>query len=105
MKISANEADASLDLIERARVLYRDLSVGLQERIADLTTAHDRDPDCKGHAEAVKAHHRALQIVLDLEASLEKRNGRWNSGASFELDLDSARAEVLARVAVWLDQK
>lgn len=104
MKISATEADASLDLIERARALYRDLSIGLQERIADLTTAHDRDPDCKGHAEAVKAHHRALQIVLDLEASLEKRNRQWN-GASVELDLDSARAEVLARVAVWLDRE
>lgn len=86
--------------------MYRDLSLGLRSRISALATlGSGGDADCKGGQDAVKAHHRALQTVLDLEASLEKRKQPRSVGASGELDLDAARAEVLARLSVWLNEE
>ena len=105
MKISAKDAAATGDLLDRARALYRDLSLGLQERIAQLTTGSDSNADCRAHAEAVKVHHRVLHTVLDLEANLEKHHKQRNGGTSPELDLDAARAEVLARLSLWLARK
>ncbi len=55
--------------------------------------------------EAVKAHHRALLTVLDLEASLVKRSKSWTQGGGQELDLGAARAEVLERLARWSDER
>ncbi len=105
MTISATAAMAPGDLLERTRELYRDLTVGLQRRIAQINGLTDTEADCKDHVEAVKAHHKALQSVLDLEANLEKRSKHWNGGASCELDLHTARDEVLARFALWSARK
>jgi hypothetical protein len=75
--------------------LYRGLSVALsgqlkQLRAGDVSAAAKVDP---------KGLQRALQSVLDAEANLVKRNRAGAGGV--EIDLDSARAEILARLALW----
>ena len=103
MTISALDEFQSGDLLERNFELYRDLSVALKGRITLLKAGGGEDDRCKETVEAVKAHHRALQTVLDLEASLVKRSRCWTDGGGRELDLAAARAEILARLAVWAD--
>ncbi len=65
------------------------------------TTADDAKTDdaSKAAVEAAKASQRQLQTVLELEASLVKRSRTDGGGPA--LDLDAARAEILARLAVW----
>lgn len=105
MTISALEEVRSSDLLGRNFKLYRDLSAALEDRIAQLKAGMDFDPACKDTLEAVKAQQRALQSVLELEASLVKRSRCWTDGGEFELDLDAARAEITARLAVWTGQR
>jgi hypothetical protein len=99
MTISASDAAADSDRLDRSLELYRDLSVALRGRIAQLK-AGTSDADGKGAEEALKSYNRALQTVLDAEAGLVKRSRAWGGGAGGELDLDAARAEILARLAV-----
>jgi hypothetical protein len=99
LNISAVDRAGDSDRLARTLELYRDLTVALRDRITLLKagTADDR----KDLGREVKDHERALQSVLDIEASLGKRSRAWAAGAS-ELDLGAARAEIAARVAVWL---
>jgi hypothetical protein len=104
MTISALEGFRAEDWLERNLELYRDLSVALRERITLLMAGGGGDAEaCKTTVEAVKAHQRALQTVLDVEASLVKRNRSWIDGGGRELDLDGARTEVVERLALWAD--
>lgn len=101
MTISAIEPGrADEDRLERNLVLYRDLSVALQEKIT-VIKAGGGDADCKDVLDALKAHQRALQTVLELEAGLVKKNRSWTDGGGGEFDLAAARAEILARLAAW----
>ncbi len=79
--------------------MYRDLTVALQVRITHLTSGNGV-ADCKDLVSSVKEHSRALQSVLDIEASLDKRNRPIGEGGE-ELDLSAARGEILARLALW----
>ena len=96
MTISANDRAGDSDRLERTLELYRDLTVALRERIT-LLKAGTADA-CKELGDDVKRHERALQSVLESEGRLGKRSKAW---AGVELDLDAARAEIAARVAVW----
>jgi hypothetical protein len=100
MTISAERRAAASDLLERTLDMYRDLSVALSERIAEFK-AGIGEADCKKPVGALQAHHRALQTVLDIEASLGIRNRACAAGGA-ELDLTAARAEILAKLAVWV---
>jgi hypothetical protein len=103
MTISANGRAAASDLLERSLELYRDLSVALGERIAKFKLGGaGEDDDCRTQVDAVKDYHRALQTVLDLEASLGKRRKAWVDGTCVELDLAAARDEIRKRLAGWL---
>ena len=108
MQISAiDEVDAG-DLLARNFELYRDLSLALQERITLLKAGvggGTADDPCKAAVEAVKTHHRALQTVLELEASLVKRKRSWTDGGGGDLDLAAARAEILERLARWTSER
>ncbi len=97
MTISALNQAADLDRLERSLALYRDLSVALSGQIALLKAG---TVDAKEPSEALKAHQRALNSVLEAEASLVKRSRASADGASVELDFDAARAEILDRLAV-----
>ena len=102
MTISANGRAPSDDTLERSLELYRDLSVALSEKIAIFKSTGGDPVEKGGPVEAAKEHRKALQTVLDIEASLGKRSRAWIEGTSLELDLLAARAEIVARLAVWL---
>ncbi len=101
MAISADDRAADGDRLGRTLALYRDLTVALMDRVTLLKAGTGGDADCKDVAKAVDDHRRALQTVLQIEASLGIRSRAFD-GASGELDLGAARAEILARLAVWL---
>ena len=102
MTISASDAAADSDRLDRSLELYRDLSVALRGQIAQLKAGTGGDAGGKGAEEALRSYHRALQTVLEAEAGLVKRSRAGAGGAGGELDLDAARAEILARLAVWV---
>jgi hypothetical protein len=101
MTSSALDELRSGDLLARNCEMYRDLSLALKERIALLKAGAGGDAGCKETVEALKAHHKALQTVLELEATLVKRTRSWTDGGGGELDLAAARAEILERLARW----
>lgn len=101
MTISADEA-ADGDRLERTLALYRDLTMALRERITLLEAGIDDDKvERRAVKEVVRDHQKTLQAVLEIEASLGKRTKAGGEGASGELDLDAARAEIVQRLAVW----
>jgi hypothetical protein len=103
MTSSAVDRAADSDRLERTLELYRDLTVALRDRITLLKSG--AQADCKDATGAVRDHHKALQTVLEIEASLGKRSKPWAEGAGLELDLVAARAEIAARLAVWADSR
>jgi hypothetical protein len=104
MTISASKGAADRDRLVQSLDLYRDLSVALGERIARLRADPSDDANCKESLDAIKAHQRALQTVIDLEGSLEKRRQAWVDGTCTELDLGAAREEIRAKLAVWASE-
>jgi hypothetical protein len=100
MTISASDAAADSDKLDRSLELYRDLSVALRGQIAQLKAGAGGDAGGTGAEEALRSYHGALQTVLEAEASLVKPSRAGAEGAGGELDLDAARAEILARLAV-----
>jgi hypothetical protein len=97
MTISANDRADDSDRLERTLELYRDLTVALRDRITLLKAG--TDGKCKDLGGDVKEHAKLLRTVLDIEARLGKRYLR---AGGVELDLEAARGEIAARVAVGL---
>ena len=100
MTSSAGEWTGESDWLSRAFELYRDLSVALAARITKLKSETISGSDCEKAMESFKDYHRALQTVLDHEAKIGRRSKEW-AGGNGELDLDAARAEIVARLSVW----
>lgn len=104
MTISAAEELRSGDVLARNFEMYRDLSLALKERIARIKEGvEDDDPKCKATLDLLRDQSKALQTVLDLEASLVKRSKAWGDpgAGGGELDLVAARAEIAQRLAAW----
>jgi len=96
-------------MLEASLELYRDLSVALRGMIARLKATAGSDAGAardtgKEVESALASHRKALQTVIDFEASFGKRKQAWADGAS-ELDLDAARAEIAQRLALWLAER
>ena len=85
-------------MLGRSLGLYRDLSVALSGQIAQLKAEAERAADGGSMRDMLKLFGRALTVIED-EAGLAERS-RAGSGAGGALDLDAARAEILARLAV-----
>lgn len=101
MVVSAEGVAAQGDLLERTLELYRDLSVALREQITRFKGGIGDSTDATKEMDAaVRAHQKVLLTVLEIEAGLVKRSRAW-AGPGGELDLDAARAEILARLALW----
>ncbi len=100
MTSSAGEWAGDGDLLGRALELYRDLSVALADRIAALKAGLGQKPECDDAVKALDAHRKALQTVIDQEAKIGRRSREWAGGTGV-LDLDAARAEIVARLSVW----
>jgi hypothetical protein len=105
MTISASDAAADGHRPDRSLELYRDLSVALSEQIAQLKAGTGSNAEGRGAEQALMSYCRALQGALDAEACLVKRSGAWAMGPGGELDLEAARAEILARLAVWVAER
>lgn len=101
MTLSALGAAANGDRLERSLELYREMSVALSGAIARVKAGTAGTGESKALEDALKAHCRALNTVLEAEASLVKRSTAGVVGKSGELDLEAARAEILARLARW----
>jgi len=99
MTISASHPAADSDWLDRALALYRDLSVALRGQVDHLKAEIDPAKAEK----ALLAHNRTLRSVLDAEASLVKPSRAGAGGVG--LDLDSARAEILARLALRVAER
>jgi hypothetical protein len=82
--------------------LYRDLTVALRGQITTLTEDGSVKADSKDPLDAVKAHQRAIQTIIDIEERLAKQQRAWAEGAGGALDLDAARAEIAARLSRWI---
>jgi hypothetical protein len=101
MTSSAGEWAGDSDWLGRTFELYRDLSVALRDRITCLTEGVGEDADGrKTLAKSIKDYQRILQTVLDHEGKIGRRSREW-AGGNGELDLDAARAEIVARLSVW----
>ena len=98
---SANDRTAEERRLQTAADLYRDLSEALSARIAAIKRDHGVDPECKDIAARLSGHRKAMQSVIDIEASLGKQSTATDGGGGIALDLDGARAEIAARVARW----
>ena len=82
-------------LVEGARALYADLTAQLQQTLAQLKRDYLTD-EAKGLADALKAHRKALQTLLDIELSFGK--SAEGTKTSDDLDLDAAKTEILGRL-------
>lgn len=105
MTISASDEAADSDRLDRALELYRDLSVALRGQIDNLKAGVASGKDVKDAVDALKVFTNAMNTAHDLEAGLVKRSRAGAGGAGACLDLDAARAEILARLAVWVAER
>ena len=100
MTSSAGEWAGDSDLLERALELYRDLSVALRDEITALKAEIGADADCKTTMEASRRISGICRPFSTNEAKIGRRSREW-AGGTGELDLDAARAEIVARLSVW----
>jgi hypothetical protein len=99
MTSSAVDRAADGERLVRAHGLYRDLTVALEDRITRLQAETGEEADCTGTRAVVRDHQSALQTLRDIEARLGTGRGTDTGGST--LDLDAARVEIGARLAVW----
>lgn len=81
-------------LLLHARTLYQHLTEELV-RALDALEKGEVDPEAKGRAEAIRAHRKALQTVLDIETQFIRDAEQANSVRV--IDLDAARNEIYRR--------
>lgn len=82
-------------LIANARQLYQNLGTELAQALRTLNSGAE-DLAAKGRAETIRAHRKALQTILDLEAQFEREHGKPE--AANEIDLEAARREIYRRL-------
>lgn len=87
-------SETTTKLMEQARSLYRDLNEELMAAIERLKS-DENDMDAKTRSETIRAHRKALQTILELEVQFLKQAEKGRD--AHELDLESARAEVMGR--------
>ncbi|MGF1659365.1 MAG: hypothetical protein ACFCUS_08030 [Rubrimonas sp.] len=62
-------------------------------------TLESAEPVSDAQAKALKTHHMAIAMVVDLETLLAKRGAQAHPKDGCALDLDAARSEILRRIA------
>ena len=101
MTSSASSRGADGDRLARTLELYRDLTMALRDRITVLSKpGTDAEAPLREALRVVRDHHMALRTVLDIEEGL-KEGSKADVDGGGAYDLDAARAEILARLAVW----
>ena len=82
-------------LVAGARALYADLTEQLRKALEQLRQDYMAE-EAKNLADAIKAHRKALQLLLDIELGFAKTVE--GTKTSDDLDLDAAKTEVLGRL-------
>ena len=82
-------------LLQSARSLYRRLSNELERALIRLEIG-EPDPEAKSRAETIRAHRKALQTVLDIEAQFLKDAERPENERT--LDVEAAKREINSRL-------
>lgn len=85
----------SKKIMDRARKLYESLALELEHGLEKLKGGKE-DPDAKARAETIKAHRRALQTVLEIEAQFLREAERAESVRA--IDVEAAKREIYRRL-------
>ena len=83
------------NVLTHARTLYRQLTEELSRALTRLET-DGPDPEAKGRAETIRAHRKALQTVLDIEAQFLREAEKAESVRS--INVEAARREIYSRL-------
>jgi hypothetical protein len=89
----ARDADASHSLDD---AIARQIAATVTSLKATL---EEMQPLTKQQEDFLRSHHKAILMVIDLESQLEKRHAQLRVREANGLDLDSARTEILRRIA------
>ncbi|WP_175478809.1 hypothetical protein [Rubrimonas cliftonensis] len=90
---------AARKALQHACAIYEELATTLTAVIMHLRNEEGRrplDPDEMG---VIRAHQKAVLMVLDYEAKLLRRHVGVQRASERAIDLDAARAEVARRLA------
>lgn len=82
-------------LVEGARSLYADLTEQLRKALEQLKQDNLIE-EAKSLSETIRAHRKALQVLLDIEIGFSKT--AEGTTTSNDLDLEAAKTEVLGRL-------
>lgn len=82
-------------LLRHARVLYQNIAAELARSLDALREGRE-DPGAKERTEMIRAHRKALQMVLEFEQDFAKRERE--EATDDGLDLEAAREEVYRRL-------
>lgn len=85
---------------ERACALYDEFATTLTGIIMRLRAQDDANSALeRRELDLIKAHQKAVLMVLDFEAQLLKRRIGAAADGEIRIDLDAARAEIARRIA------
>ena len=92
-----NDEVIARKILERAKALYdlltEELNTGISRLKADMT-----DADAKARAETIRAHRKALQAVVEIEAQLMRAADR--AGSLRAIDVEAAKREIYRRLDI-----
>ncbi|MEM7546693.1 MAG: hypothetical protein AAF367_14255 [Pseudomonadota bacterium] len=95
MDTPLSDAETASRIVDEAQRLYHDLARELNQALTKLRNGID-DPEAKSRAETIRAHRKALQTILDIQAKFVTQAEEGSSG--YELDLEAARREINRRL-------
>ena len=95
MESALTDDGISTSILKTARGLYEDLAEELEGAIRRLKSGVD-DVEAKARAETIKAHRRALQTVLELEAQFLREAERADKLRA--IDVEAAKREIYRRL-------
>jgi hypothetical protein len=102
LSVSFTNRDDLSETVERAMAraveVYDTLSETMAAAIRKLSAGEAAPPLSPEEIEALRAHQRAILMVLDYEAQLLKRRPGDAAGAGGAFDIEAARLEVARRL-------
>ena len=97
METPLSDHEVAEQLLRHARTLYQKLTEALSLALDRLEVGEeDPLPDAKSRAETIRAHRKALQTVLDIQAQLVRDAEKAESVRS--INVEAARREIYRRL-------
>ncbi|MEL7466082.1 MAG: hypothetical protein AAFN79_18565 [Pseudomonadota bacterium] len=95
-EISLTDEAISAGILERAKALHELLSEELRAGIDRLKAGNE--DDAKARAETIRAHRKALQAVVEIEAQMMREAAR--KGELRAIDVEAAKREIYRRLDI-----